>query len=124
MPYAIRWVLLLPRGPHAPRHVLGILAPRSGERMLEIGRGIGVHALPVAAALAPDGRLQVLDAQQAMLDALAARAARAGIGNVDVRHGDACTLPFADASFDAAYLIGVLGELPTRPARSASSDGS
>lgn len=116
MPYAVRWVLLLPRGPHAPRHVLAILAPRPGERLLEIGPGIGIHALPVAAALAPGGRLQVLDAQQPMLDALAARAARAGIGNIDLGRGDACSLPYPDASFDAAYLIGVLGELPD-PAR-------
>jgi ubiquinone/menaquinone biosynthesis C-methylase UbiE len=116
MPYLLYWLLLTPRGPHAPRHVLAILAPRPGERMLEIGPGVGVHALPVAAALAPGGRLQVLDAQQAMLDALAARAARAGIANVDLRCGDACTLPFADACFDAAYMIGVLGELPD-PAR-------
>lgn len=112
MPYAFRWVLLLPRGAHAPRHVVAILAARPGERMLEIGPGIGVHALPVAAALAPSGRLQVLDAQQAMLDAVSARAAEAGITNIDLRHGDAGSLPFADASFDGAYLNGVLGELP------------
>lgn len=112
MPYAFRWVLLLPRGAHAPRHALALLAPRPGERMLEIGPGIGVHALPVAAALTPNGRLQVLDAQQAMLDAVSSRAAQAGIANIDLRHGDACTLPFEDASFDAAYLNGVLGELP------------
>ncbi|WP_394837341.1 methyltransferase domain-containing protein [Pendulispora rubella] len=115
MPYAFRWVLRLPRGPHAPRHVVEFLAPRPGERILEIGPGIGVHALPVANALAPGGRLQVLDAQQAMLDALSARAEQAGIENIDLRLGDACTLPFADASFDAAYLNGVLGELPDAP---------
>ncbi len=111
MPYAFRWVLWLPRGPHAPQYLIQALGLRAGERILEVGPGIGIHALPVAAALAP-GKLQVLDAQQSMLDALTARAAQAGIQNIDIRRGDAGSLPFPDASFDAAYLNGVLGELP------------
>src|SRR5262245_40836107 len=65
MPYFMRWVLLLPRGPHAPRHLKRILEPDHGERILEIGPGVGVHALPVASAVAPGGVLVVVDVQQA-----------------------------------------------------------
>jgi SAM-dependent methyltransferase len=112
MPYALRWTLRVPRGSHSPEHLRRILDPRSGERILEIGPGIGIHALPVATALAPSGELDVFDVQQEMLDDVMRRAGGAGITNIAPRLGGAEALPYADASFDAAYLIGVLGEVP------------
>ena len=112
MPHSISWTLHLPRGPHSPRNLQRILQPRPGERMLEIGPGIGIHSLPIAAALRPDGTLDVLDVQQAMLDDVARRAAAAGVSNITPRRGDARTLPYADHTFDAAYLVTVLGEIP------------
>ena len=115
MPYFMRWILLVPRGPHSPARLLRMLAPRRGERILEIGPGVGVHALPVAAALRPDGVLDVLDAQQEMLDDLMRRAARRGLGNIVPRRGDAQRLPYPDATFDGAYLMSVLGEIPDAP---------
>src|SRR5574341_211421 len=45
MPYFMRWVLLVPRGPHSPQRLERVLQPRGGEPMLEIGPGVGVHAL-------------------------------------------------------------------------------
>jgi SAM-dependent methyltransferase len=112
MPYFMRWVLLVPRGPHSPKHLKRILQPRSGERILEIGPGVGVHALPVASSLAPGGVLEVLDVQHEMLDALMKRATKAQIQNIVATQGDAQKLPYPDNTFDAAYLIGVLGEIP------------
>lgn len=112
MPYFMRWILFLPRGPNSPRHLDKILESRSGERILEIGPGIGVHALPIAAALLPSGILDVLDAQQEMLDDLRRRAAKADIMNIVTTQGDAQALPYPDHMFDAAYMIGTLGEIP------------
>lgn len=112
MPYFMRWALLVPRGPHSPKHLKQILQPQSGERILEIGPGIGVHALPVAISLVPDGVLEVLDIQREMLVDLARRAGRKGLANIVPTQGDAQKLPYADRAFDAAYLIGVLGEIP------------
>lgn len=112
MPHSISWTLFLPRGPHSPRNLQRILQPRPGERMLEIGPGIGIHSLPIASALRPDGVLDVLDVQQAMLADLARRAANAGVTNIAARQGDARTLPYGDNTFDAAYLVTVLGEIP------------
>lgn len=112
MPYFMRWVLLVPRGPHSPRHIKRILQPRSGERILEIGPGVGVHALSIAASLIPNGVLDVLDVQQEMLDDLKRRAASRGLTNIVPRQGDAQKLPYHDHAFDAAYLIAVLGEVP------------
>ena len=112
MPHLLRWTLLVPRGNQSPAHLGRILEPRRGERILEIGPGIGIHALAVAGALAPDGTLDVLDVQQAMLDDVMRRARTAAITNIAATLGDARRLPYPDASFDAAYLVGVLGEVP------------
>jgi len=112
MPHLLRWTLLVPRGNQSPHHLARVLEPRAGERILEIGPGIGIHAIPVAAALAPGGSLDVLDVQQAMLDDVVRRARDAGVANLTARRGDARALPYEDARFDAAYLVGVLGEIP------------
>lgn len=47
-----------------------------------------------------------------MLDVLRRRAAAAGAANITDSLGDAQRLTHADATFDVAYLIGVLGEIP------------
>ena len=112
MPYFMRWMLLVPRGPHSAKHLKHILQPQSGERILEIGPGLGVHALPIATSLLPNGVLDVLDMQREMLVELARRAARRGLTNIVPAQGDAQKLPYTDRAFDAAYLIGVLGEIP------------
>lgn len=112
MPYWMRWILLAPRPFQSARRLTRILDPQRDERMLEIGPGVGVHALPVAAALGPGGTLSVLDVQQEMLDDLMRRATAAGIRNIVATRGDARTLPFPDRTFDGAYLLSVLGEIP------------
>ena len=112
MPHALRWILHLSHPGLSPQALHRVLAPRPGERMLEIGPGIGHHALPTARALGAGGRLDVLDLQPAMLEDLKARAARQGIANIVASEGNAERLPYPDATFDAAYLITVLGEIP------------
>jgi SAM-dependent methyltransferase len=114
MPYWMRSILLLPRGPCSPQHLERLLEPLSGERVLEIGPGIGIHALPVASRLLPEGVLDAFDAQQEMLDELGRRAEKAATTNIVMVRGDAQVLPYADSTFDAAYLIGTLGEIHDR----------
>ena len=111
-PYTFGWFLKLPRPAQSPRRLAQILQPRTGEHVLEIGPGIGTHALPMALAVGPTGALDVLDVQQEMLDAVVRRARAAGITNIASRQGGAARLPYADQTFDAAYLISVLGEVP------------
>lgn len=111
MPYYLRWAMFIPRG-HSPKKLMQILKPISGERMLEVGPGPGIHALPVAAALLPGGTLDVLDIQQEMLDALKERAAKKGVTNIIATCGNAMSLPYPNETFDAAYIIGSLGEMP------------
>ena len=83
-----------------------------GRRVLEVGPGTGYYTLPVAGWVGPEGRLDIFDVQQEMLDHTMARARERGLANVQPTRGDARSLPYADASFDAAYLVTVLGEIP------------
>ncbi len=111
-PYSQRWMLdkelpLLTR----PR-LLAELQPSSGEHVLEIGPGTGLFSLPVARALGEAGRLEIFDIQHEMLDHTMRAAERCAIHNLSATQGDARRLPYADASFDAAYLVTVIGEIP------------
>lgn len=111
-PYAQRRLLDIPLPLLTPRRLDALLRPRAGERVLEIGPGTGLQTLHVAPQLGASGQLALVDVQQQMLDHVLARATRRGIGNIAAHRADARALPFADAAFDAAYLVTVLGEVP------------
>lgn len=87
------------------------LEARAGERILEVGPGIGYYTLHVARWLQPGGTLDVLDVDKTMVDATTRRARQKGIGNIKATQGDAASLPYPTNSFDAAYLVITLGEL-------------
>jgi ubiquinone/menaquinone biosynthesis C-methylase UbiE len=93
-----------------------VLQAREGERILEIGPGTGLQSLHVAPQLGPNGLLDILDIQQEMLDHVGRRAKEQGVDNIVPNCAGAHELPFADGSFDAAYLVTALGEIPD-PAR-------
>ena len=112
MPHALSWILYLSHPGLSPEALQRVLEPREGERMLEIGPGIGHHALPMAEALGPSGRLDVLDVQPEMLAELGRRAQQQRVVNLVAREGDAEHPPYPDDCFDAAYLVTVLGEIP------------
>jgi SAM-dependent methyltransferase len=110
LPYSLRWELAIPR-PTGP--LKRALAAQKGERILEIGPGLGQHAVEVAGYVGPEGRVDILDVQQEMLDATTARAERRGVRNVVAALATSSgRLPYEDASFDAAYIVTVLGEIP------------
>jgi ubiquinone/menaquinone biosynthesis C-methylase UbiE len=92
------------------------LAPEPGERLLEIGPGTGYYALPVAEWLGDSGTLELLDVQQDFLDHTTTRGREHGLSNLVPTLADAQAMPYDDASFDAAYLATVLGEIPDRGA--------
>lgn len=93
-----------------------VLAPQPGERVLEVGPGTGYYSLHVAGWVSPGGQLDIFDLQQEMLDHTTSRAREADLDNVVPTRGDARDLPYADASFDAAYMTAVLGEIPDQDA--------
>lgn len=82
-----------------------LLAPRSGEQLLDIGCGPGFLALEMAAAVGAPGRVDAVDASAAMLAVAERRCAQ--VPWVHLRRGDAATLEFEDGSFDAAFSVQV-----------------
>ncbi len=96
----------------SPSRTVAKMALRASDRVLEIGSGPG-YFTPELARATPSGRVVALDLQSEMLRLAAARTDR---GSVSCVQGDAMALPFADARFDAALVILVLGEVPDRAA--------
>jgi ubiquinone/menaquinone biosynthesis C-methylase UbiE len=115
-PYSQRFWVEAPHPFITRERLREILEPKPGERLLEVGPGTGYYSLPVAGWLAPGGRLDVLDVQQEMLDHTLRRAAEHDIDNITPALADARKLPYADDSFDGAYLVTVLGEIPDQDA--------
>jgi len=111
-PYSQRFWVEAPHPFITRERLRDALGEVRGRRVLEVGPGTGYYSLPVAEWIGPDGRLDVFDLQQEMLDHTMRRAGEAGLGHVHPSQGDARTLPYEDDAFDAAYLVTVLGEIP------------
>lgn len=111
-PHELAWMLLLPgRGLlFSARRLVRELAPRPDARVLELGPGPGYFSIAVARAV-PDGRLALVDLQREMLAKARLRLQRAGAANVSFTQASADCLPFRPGSFDAAFLVAVLGEV-------------
>ena len=112
-PYGQRFWIEAPHPLITRARLREVLAPRPGERVLEVGPGTGYYSLEVAESV---GHLDVFDLQQEMLDHTMRRARERGVENITPARADARRLPYPDASFDAAYLVAVLGEIPDQPA--------
>ena len=83
------------------RRAMAALAPRSGDRVLDIGCGGGTTALELAQAVAPNGTVVGIDLSPEVL-AFAQDAAQE-CEQVRFVQGDAQVFPFEPTSFDAAY---------------------
>lgn len=113
----MKWVLDLPgRGLiMSARTVAGRLPIRPDAQVLEVGSGSGYYSVEVARRI-PDGRLTLLDIQQEMLEKCAEKLKSAGIENFATQQADGRSLPFANGSFDALFLVTVFGEIEERDA--------
>jgi ubiquinone/menaquinone biosynthesis C-methylase UbiE len=110
-PYGQRFWVQAPHPIITRERLLEILSPSPGERLLELGPGTGYYTLPVAERV-DGGRLCIADIQQEMLDHTVRRAGEAGIGNIEPARADAQSLPYPDDSFDGAFTVTTLGEVP------------
>ncbi len=85
---------------------------RAGMRVLEVGPGNGTYTLAASQAVGEAGRVVAIDIELRIIERLRQRVELEGAGNIEVRVADAHQLPFPDASFDAIYMITVIGEIP------------
>jgi SAM-dependent methyltransferase len=115
-PYSQRFWVEAPHPLITRARLREILEAKPGERILEVGPGTGYYTLDVAEWLGPDGRLDILDLQPEMLDHTMRGAGERGLSNVTPAQSYATSLPYEDGTFDAAYLVTVLGEIPDQDA--------
>jgi ubiquinone/menaquinone biosynthesis C-methylase UbiE len=94
-----------------PERILGAFGIGAGERVLEIGPGIGYYSVHAARRVGREGRLFCLDVQREMLGAVRSKVAAAGVQAL-LLQGSATELPLASGSLDHVFFIAVLGEVP------------
>jgi ubiquinone/menaquinone biosynthesis C-methylase UbiE len=111
-PYGQRFWVEAPHPIITRDRLRSVLRPRAGERILEIGPGVGYYTLDMAEWVGEEGTVEIFDLQQEFLDHTAAQAADRCLANVVPTQGDATALPFDDSSVDAVVLTAVLGEIP------------
>ena len=115
-PYGQRFWVEAPHPLITRERLRDALDASPGERILEVGPGTGYYTLDAAGWIGPDGTLEIFDIQQEMLDHTMQRAAEEGSSNSRPTRGDGRDLPIADDSFDRAFLVTTLGEIPDQAA--------
>ena len=116
-PHEVSFFLDLPwrRMMLSPRKLVGRLALTASGRVLEVGAGTGYYSAEVARSV-PEGRLELLDLQAEMLKKARRKLEAQGLSNVGYTLADAAHLPFKADTFDALFLVTVLGEIADQKA--------
>lgn len=93
---------------------LGALGP--SEKVVDVGSGAGIDSLIAARMVSTAGQVVGVDMTPAMLEKARSAAQKAGISNVEFRHGYAEKLPIQDDWADVVISNGVLNLIPDKPA--------
>jgi ubiquinone/menaquinone biosynthesis C-methylase UbiE len=115
---APEWIARLER----PERIAGLkidyiiekLQLRPGQVVADIGAGPGVISLPMAKAVAPNGRVYAVDIDQAFIDHITMRAKERGIANVKPILGQATDPGLPAADVDVALFHDVLHHIKDR----------
>lgn len=93
-------------------HRMGSIA--TGETVLDIGCGAGMDLLLAGRRVGPTGRAIGVDMTDAMVQRARSSARTVGLDHVEVRKGDATSLPLDDASVDVVITNGVINLVPEK----------
>jgi len=83
-----------------------------GMTVLEVGPGSGTYTIAAARRVGDKGKVVAVDIEPKNIERVQRRARAEGITNLEARVADVYDLPFPDGTFDAAYLLAVIGEIP------------
>ncbi len=93
-------------------HAIARIPPRA--TVVDIGCGAGTDLLLAARCTGPEGRAIGVDMTESMRRRASDGAASCGLAHVDVRGGDATSLPVDDTSVDVVISNGVLNLVPEK----------
>jgi SAM-dependent methyltransferase len=97
-----------------PERILADFGIGEGDRVLEVGPGVGYYSVEACRRVGTSGRLLCLDIQTEMLVETRKRIRQANLTGADFIAAGATQLPLASDSIDHVVLIAVLGEIPDR----------
>jgi ubiquinone/menaquinone biosynthesis C-methylase UbiE len=83
-----------------------------GMLVLEVGPGNGRYSVETARQVGDTGKVFAIDIEPKMVERVSRRAQAEGITNLEAKVADVYDLPFEDGTFDAIYMITVIGEIP------------
>lgn len=90
-----------------PRHHI-----EPGMTVLEVGPGNGRYTVATARRVGNTGKVIAIDIEPKMIERVSHRAQLAGVTNLEAKTANVYALPFDDGTFDAIYMITVIGEIP------------
>jgi SAM-dependent methyltransferase len=93
---------------------LAIGTIHAGETTLDIGCGAGMDLLLAAKQAGPEGHAIGVDMTDAMIERARKSAGAIGLRQVEIRKGDATSLPVADGTIDVVSSNGVLNLVPEK----------
>lgn len=96
----------------SPRRSLDRIGIAAGMTVLELGPGPGFLTIEASQRIGSTGRLCSMDIAPAMIAKVREKIAIENADNVSLAVGSGECLPFKDISFDLAYLVTVIGEIP------------
>jgi ubiquinone/menaquinone biosynthesis C-methylase UbiE len=99
----------------SPRKLVARLALTATSHVLEVGAGSGFYSVEIGRRIS-EGHLELLDLQPEMLKKARQKLEAEGLSNVGCTLADASKLPFEEDSFDALFLVAVLGEVANQKA--------
>jgi arsenite methyltransferase len=86
----------------------------AGETVLDIGCGAGMDLLLAAKRVGPGGHAIGVDMTDAMIERVRKSTVESGLRQVEIRKGDATSLPVPDATVDLIISNGVLNLVPEK----------
>lgn len=94
-----------------PKDTLLALGIRSGDRIADIGCGIGYFSIPAAMIAGENGLVYAVDVSEAMLSETQRRAEAAGADNIRLIKSEGDRIPMDSGSVSAVFFCNVLHEV-------------
>lgn len=97
---------------HPPEEMIHRHCLEPGMTVLEVGPGSGTYTLAAGRCVGPDGKVVTMDIEPRIIAKVREVIDMNSAYNIEAIVGNVYGLAYKDGSFDAAYMITVIGEIP------------